>query len=200
MATHVDGRNVTVPVYQFVIALSLGVAIVLVGRILSREEPVSHPHEHSKRTVWYRTQFSRWMITVGVVMAIALAVIAAINASYRTVSLVLLLAAAAFLVTGGIKVTVSSHGVTVASALVPFLRRTIPPERITHASARWTRPMEIGGWGYRWKPGLRALSLREGDALWLELVRGTHFVITVDDAQTAADLVNQYLPGPGEGR
>ncbi|MET9914592.1 hypothetical protein ABZZ74_49250 [Streptomyces sp. NPDC006476] len=160
---------------------------------------MSHPHEHSERTVWYRTQFSSWMIAAGVVLAIALTVIAAIDASYRTVSLVLLLAAAAFLVTGGIKVTVSSRGVTVASALVPLLRRTIALERIAHASARWTRPMEIGGWGYRWKPGLRAVSLREGDALWLELLRGTHFVITVDDAKRAADLVNHYLPGPGAG-
>lgn len=161
---------------------------------------MSHPHDDSERTVWYRTQFSGWMIAVGVILAIALVVIAAIDASYRTVSLVLLIAAAAFLVTGGIKVTVSAHGVTVASALVPFLRRTVPLDRIVHASARWTRPMEIGGWGYRWKPGLRAVSLRQGDALWLELVRGTNFVITVDDAQTAADLINQYLPGPGEGR
>ncbi|MFF4799830.1 hypothetical protein ACFY1U_15630 [Streptomyces sp. NPDC001351] len=161
---------------------------------------MSHPHDAGKRTVWYRSQFSSWMIAVGVVLAIALVVIAAIDAPYRTVSLVLLLAAAAFLVTGGIKVTVSSHGVTVASALVPFLRRRIPIERIVHASARWTRPLEVGGWGYRWKPGLSAVSLREGDALWLELVRGTHFVITVDDAQTAAELVNQHLPGAGEGR
>jgi hypothetical protein len=140
------------------------------------------------------------MLAVGVVLAIILIVVAAVAPSYRTVSLVLLLAAAAFLVTGGIKVTVSSLGVTVASALVPFVRRTIPHERIAHASARWTRPMEIGGWGYRWKPGLRAVSLRAGDALWLELLRGTNFVITVDDAQTAAELVNQHLPGTGKGR
>ena len=161
---------------------------------------MSHPRDARERTVWYRSQFSNWMIAVGVVLAIVLVVIAAVDASYRAVSLVLLLAAAAFLVTGGIKVTVSSLGVTVASALVPFLRRTIPHERIVHASARWTRPMEIGGWGYRWKPGLCAVSVREGDALWLELARGTNFVITVDDAQTAAELVNQYLPGSGKGR
>ncbi|MET9914593.1 hypothetical protein ABZZ74_49255 [Streptomyces sp. NPDC006476] len=36
-ATHSpDGRNVTVPVYQFVIALALGAAIVLAVRLLSR--------------------------------------------------------------------------------------------------------------------------------------------------------------------
>ena len=36
-ATHsTDGRNVSVPVYQFVIALALGTAIVLASRILSR--------------------------------------------------------------------------------------------------------------------------------------------------------------------
>ncbi|MYR46120.1 hypothetical protein [Streptomyces sp. SID5910] len=159
------------------------------------------PHDNSgKRTVWYRSQYSGWMLAVGTVLAIALVTVAALVEEYRTVSLVLLTAAAAFLVTGGIKVTVSVRGVTVASALVPFFRRTIAVDRIAHAEARWTRPMEVGGWGYRWKPGMRAVSLREGDALWLELTRGTRFVVTVDDAETAADLLNRHLPPRSEGR
>ncbi|MFG2134562.1 hypothetical protein ACGFNV_43320 [Streptomyces sp. NPDC048751] len=154
----------------------------------------------SGRTVWYGSQFSGWMLAVGVVLAVVLVGSAVFVEEYRDVSLVLLMVAAAFLVTGGIKVTVSSEGVTVASALVPFLRRHIPLGRIERASARWTRPMEIGGWGYRWKPGMRAVSLRAGDALWLELTRGTRFVITVDDARTAAELVNHYLPSRHEDR
>jgi hypothetical protein len=84
--------------------------------------------------------------------------------------------------------------VTAGSALLPFLQRRFTLERIEYASARWTRPTEIGGWGYRWNPGLSAISLREGDALWLTLTDGNQFVITIDDAASAAQLVNQLLP------
>ncbi|AJE40493.1 hypothetical protein [Streptomyces nodosus] len=158
------------------------------------------PRNDGRRTAWCRSQYSPWMLTTGVVLAVALLAFAAISAEYRTVSLELLAAPAAFLVTGGVKVTVFPHGVTVSSALVPLLRRTFTTDRIAHASARWTRPMDVGGWGYRWKPGLRAVSLREGDALWLELTRGISFVVTIDDAGTAADLINQHLPSSSERR
>ncbi len=154
-----------------------------------------NPHDDdSAPTVWNRSQFSRWMLAVGAILAVGLIALAVVDAAYRAASLALLLAAAACLVTGAIKVTVSPRGVTVASVLAPFLRQHIAMDRIKGAKARWTRPLEIGGWGYRWKPGMRAVSLRKGDALWLELTRGTRFVITIDDAQTAADLVNRYLP------
>ncbi|GAA1674794.1 hypothetical protein [Streptomyces yatensis] len=153
-----------------------------------------NPHDDdSSRAVWNGSQSSRWMLAVGVILGVGLIALAVVDAEYRAVGLALLLAAAAFLVTGAIKVTVSPRGVTVASALVPFLRQNITMDRIERATARWTSPLEIGGWGYRWKPGVRAVSLRKGDALWLELTRGTRFVITIDDAQTAAELVNRYL-------
>ncbi|MEU1942325.1 hypothetical protein ABZ554_07765 [Streptomyces sp. NPDC020125] len=153
-----------------------------------------NPHDdESTPAVWNRSQSSGWMLAVGAILGLGLIVFAIVDKTHRSVSLALLLAAAAFLVTGAIKVTVSPRGVTVASALAPFLRQHIAMDRIKGAKARWTRPLEIGGWGYRWKPGVRAVSLRKGDALWLELTRGTRFVITIDDAQTAADLVNRYL-------
>ncbi|MFJ9041800.1 hypothetical protein ACIRF8_35190 [Streptomyces sp. NPDC102406] len=150
-------------------------------------------------SVWYRSLYSRWMLAVGVVTAIALLVIAVVSPPHLVLCLWLLLAAAAFLATGAVKVAASPQEVTVASALMPFLRRRIPLSRIDRASARWTRPLEIGGWGYRWKPGVQAVSLREGDALWLDLTNGTRFVITIDDAQTAADLINSHLPQPRTG-
>lgn len=150
--------------------------------------------------VWQRSQYSRWMLTVGVVSAVALPVIAGFLPQQRTLALLLLIAAAAFLLTGGIKVTVSPDAVTVASALVPLLRRRIAMSRVQEASARWTRAVEIGGWGYRWKPGMRAVSVRTGDALWLRLANGRQFVITVDDAETAARAVNDQLPHRHEER
>ncbi|MBB5117400.1 hypothetical protein [Streptomyces eurocidicus] len=162
---------------------------------------MNHPSQNAQQTpLWHRSLHSTWMLAAGVILAAALLTVAFLDAEYRSVSLVLLLAAASFLAVGAIKVSVTPRGVAVTSALLPFLRRRIPLHRIDRADARWTRPMEIGGWGYRWKPGLRAVSLREGDALWLTLDRGKQFVITIDDAGTAAELINSHAPAAREGR
>ncbi len=151
-------------------------------------------------TVWHRHLASGWMLATGLVSALGLVVIAAVDRPHRTLALWLLIISAAFLITGAIRVTVSPGGVTAGSALLPFLRRRLPLDRIEAASARWTRPTEIGGWGYRWNPGLSAISLREGDALWLTLSNGNKFVITIDDAETAAQLTNQLLAHGHKGR
>ncbi|MBH1938629.1 hypothetical protein I5Q34_30960 [Streptomyces sp. AV19] len=144
-------------------------------------------------TVWQRTLASGWMLATGIVSAVGMFVVAAIDARHRSLTLWLLVIPAAFLVIGAIRVTVSSRGVTAGSLLVPFVRRRFPLERIESASARWTKPAEIGGWGYRWNPGLSAVSLREGDAMWLTLTDGSQFVITIDDADTAAELTSHLL-------
>ncbi|GLW51252.1 hypothetical protein Stsp02_69130 [Streptomyces sp. NBRC 14336] len=151
-------------------------------------------------TVWHRHLASGWMLATGLVSALGLVVIAAVDRPHRAMALWLLIVSAAFLVTGAIRVTVSPGGVTAGSALLPFLRRRFPLDRIEAASAGWTRPTEIGGWGYRWNPGLSAISLREGDALWLTLTNGNKFVITIDDAETAAQLTNQLLAHGRKGR
>ncbi|GGZ24862.1 hypothetical protein GCM10010300_80450 [Streptomyces olivaceoviridis] len=151
-------------------------------------------------TVWHRSLANGWMLATGIVSAAGLLVIAAVDHPHRTVALWLLIVSAAFLITGAIRVTVSPRGVTAGSALVPFLRRSFPLDRIQSASARWTRPTEIGGWGYRWNPGLSSISLREGDALWLTLTSGNQFVITIDDANTAVQLTNQLLAHRRKGR
>ncbi|MFC5719932.1 hypothetical protein ACFP1Z_07055 [Streptomyces gamaensis] len=95
--------------------------------------------------------------------------------------------------TGAVRVTVTRRGVTVTAVALPFLRRTVPLQPVVRARDGWARPLQIGGWGYRWLPGLTAVSLREGDALWLELTSGREFVVTVDDAGSAARLVNDFL-------
>ncbi|GAA0336250.1 hypothetical protein [Streptomyces blastmyceticus] len=155
---------------------------------------------NGQTVVWYRSLTSGWMLATGIVSAIGLLVIAAVDGKHRVLAFVLLLFSAAFLIAGSIRVTVSREGVTAGSTLLPLLRRRFPLNRIQQASARWTRPAEIGGWGYRWNPGLSAISLHEGDALWLTLADGSRFVITIDDADTAADLIHHLLAPDREGR
>lgn len=146
---------------------------------------------------WEHRQYSAWMLVTGVAAGTALLVIAAVGPVGWSAALLALVIAGAFLLCGAIKVTVSPAGVTVASLLVPFVRRHVGLHRITKASARFTRALELGGWGYRLRPGVRAVSLRTGDAMWLHLTNGTRFVVTVDDAATAARLVNDHLARDG---
>lgn len=52
------------------------------------------------------------------------------------------------------------------------------------------RPLEYGGWGYRVRPRSTAVVLRGGQALALRPAGGREFAVTVDDADTAAALLN----------
>lgn len=160
---------------------------------------MNHEHAPQQVTVWHRTLIAGWMLATGIVAAIGLIVLTVVDAHHRSLTLWLLVLPAAFLVVGAIRVTVSPRGVTAGFAACAVSTAALPLERIESASARWTKPTEIGGWGYRWNPGLSAISLREGDAIWLTLTSGGRFVITIDDAGTAAELTNHLLARGHEG-
>jgi hypothetical protein len=71
--------------------------------------------------------------------------------------------------------------------------RRVPLAQIVAVQAVNVDALEHGGWGYR--GGLRlfkkaAIVVRSGDAVRLELVGGRRLFITVDDADTAAHLLN----------
>ncbi|MDX2915844.1 DUF1648 domain-containing protein [Streptomyces griseiscabiei] len=101
---------------------------------------------------------------------------------------------------GALRVTVDHHGLTVASLLVPALRRRVPLERVESAVRRDIRPLEYGGWGYRVRPAATAVVLRGGPALVLRLTGGREFAVTVDDADTAAALLNTLADRRRTGR
>ncbi|WP_367129746.1 MULTISPECIES: PH domain-containing protein [Streptomyces] len=144
-------------------------------------------------TVWSRTVVAGWMVALGAVSAVGFVVAGVLVAGQLALFLWLLVASAALAITGAVRVTVTDRGVTVHSVVLPLVRRRIPHSRIREASAKQSRPQELGGWGYRWLPGQTAVSLRAGDTLWLELASGKFFVVTVDDAAEAAALVNDYV-------
>jgi len=148
---------------------------------------------------WSRRVVVPWMLCTGALAAVAFLVAAALFPGLLAQFLVLLAVAAAFVLLGAVRVTVTGRGVTVRSVVLPLLCRRIPLSRISSATSGRARPRELGGWGYRWLPGRTAVSLRAGDALWLQLAGGREFVVTVDDAGAAAQSVNAHLaPGPKE--
>ncbi|MFI9720020.1 hypothetical protein ACIHFE_10230 [Streptomyces sp. NPDC052396] len=147
--------------------------------------------------VWTRTVGSRPLLVLGIAIAGAgagLSAAAGWTAGVITlVSGVLCIAAAP-----GARITVDRHGITAVPAWLPFPRLHIPLERVTSADSRNIRVFQgFGGWGYRVRGGASGLVLRSGDALVARLVNGSEFVITVDDAATAAQLLNALVVRDG---
>lgn len=148
---------------------------------------------------WYGRVSAPWMLVVGGILAVAFLVLASLFSEELPGLFAVLAGAVAFVAAGSVHVSVTSRDVTVRSVFVPPIRRRVPLRRVTGAFARRARPLQLGGWGYRWLPRRTAVSLRAGDALWLQLDSGREFVITVDDAARAAEAVNAQLARGGRG-
>jgi hypothetical protein len=154
---------------------------------------------------WHRRVSAPWMLITGgalgvtALVMVLLALTPLVPSPMLVSAAALLLGAVAMLASGSVRVTVDPREVAVRSVCFPVFRRSIALARVTGAFAKSARPMELGGWGYRWLPRRSAVSLRAGDALWLRLDGGREFVVTVDDADRAARVVNANL-GRTRGR
>ncbi|MDT0266272.1 DUF1648 domain-containing protein [Streptomyces sp. DSM 44915] len=99
-----------------------------------------------------------------------------------------------------VRVTVDAGGLRVAPPLLSRPRLTVPLARIESAEVRRVSPVaDFGGWGYRVRPGATGLVLRSGEALQVRRAGGRAFVVTVDDAHTAAALLNGLVARRREG-
>lgn len=75
----------------------------------------------------------------------------------------------------------------------PGVRVRVPLADIRQATPEQLRPMEWGGWGYRVLPSRRAVILRSGPGLVLDLTNGTRFAVTLDNPDEAAAVLNGLL-------
>jgi hypothetical protein len=92
-----------------------------------------------------------------------------------------------------ISVVVGPTGVTIRSGALGWPRRHIPLDRISAARVVSIDPVAYGGWGWRVRPGLSAVIVRGGNGLELDLNTGARSVVSVDDAEQAAGLINDLL-------
>lgn len=92
-----------------------------------------------------------------------------------------------------IAVTINASGLLIAYGPWGFPKQHIPLSDIDAAQSIDVRPMRWGGWGYRWVPWKRASAvvLRAGPGVKLDRANGRTFVVTVDDAQRAAAVLNE---------
>ncbi|EQD40866.1 lipoprotein, partial [mine drainage metagenome] len=95
-----------------------------------------------------------------------------------------------------IKVVVDANGLKVYYGPFGWPSSRISLARISQASAVDVRPMAWGGWGYRGSMRMlrrAAVVLRRGEGIRLDLADGKIFVVTVDDAETGAQLLNDLV-------
>jgi hypothetical protein len=95
-----------------------------------------------------------------------------------------------------VSVDIDQQEIRIRYGYIGWLTQRVTLARVHTARAFQLRPMEHGGWGYRGSVrffGRAAVVVRGGPALALELTDGKRLAVTVDDADTAADVINGIL-------
>jgi hypothetical protein len=150
-----------------------------------------------ERASWIRTtSASRGFIwtVVGVCVllgAAMLLVVVSTAGQYWALSFVPLLVLLLLLFNFAWTVRVDARGVLVRSVLgIPVVR--IPLDQVTSADVIDVKALaEYGGWGIRWAlNGRLGVIVRSGEALQVHRLNGLDLVVTIDDASTAAALLN----------
>lgn len=87
------------------------------------------------------------------------------------------------------RVRVDHRGLSVTS-VIGYPRFTVPASDVRTVETSQVDPIgEFGGWGLRWVPGRIGIITRSGEAVRVQRRSGRWLVVTVDDATTAAALL-----------
>ncbi|XIE79173.1 hypothetical protein AB6O49_16255 [Streptomyces sp. SBR177] len=206
-----DAAEVRTPLAVFTVAAALGALAGLAGWALTRftrlvpPEPVAPaapartPHlELGAHEVagWSRAATSTPGTVLGAafVVAGAGALFPALLVTpwpYALIAAIGLVVGVSGLALSRVRVTVDRRGLTVTPGPLTRPRVRVPLDEVASATVREVRAVaEFGGWGYRTRPGRSALLLRSGEALSVRRANGFEFLVSVDDAETAAALLN----------
>ncbi|MFE7539810.1 SdpI family protein [Streptomyces platensis] len=198
-----DASAVRVPQWELFLGLAVALCAGALGRLLAGAAPVAprQPRGAVSRLGLSATATAGWSRTIaspplavlgGLLLAVGLLV--GLFADWIA-SAGLLFGAAVSLPLASVRVTVDRRGLTLAPALLSSRCRfrRIPVDRIEEAGSRHISCFaEFGGWGYRIRAGRSGFVLRSGEGIVVRLTNGREFVVTVDDAATAAALLNTY--------
>ncbi|MEV4501971.1 hypothetical protein [Streptomyces klenkii] len=188
----------TLGVAVAVAAVAAGLGVPAVGR--RPAEPPAKPGaaaepaprfvlREGESVLWTRRAGSRPVLVGGASLLAAGAVL--IPLAGWAAGLGMAVAGAVLCACFAVRVTVDRHGLTVNALGLPRPRVRIPLDRIAEAGHRDVEPLrDLGGWGYRAVPGRSGFALRSGPAVVVRLTTGSEFVVTVDDAATAAALLD----------
>jgi Protein of unknown function (DUF1648) len=176
---------------------------VAVGRLARRLEslpdnaPAGRPSVGlgaTERALWSGTASNPWFAVMAVGQVVGgLAALLLLPPLVPAIVVVTGLVVGLFAV---VRVRVDGGGVLVAYGPLGFPRQRVPLARIRGARTIDVVPLRHGGWGYRGSLiafRRAAIVVRGGAGIELDCGDRGHLVITVDDAATAAGLVNDLV-------
>lgn len=195
------GEAARLPLWQLGVALAVAAAAGALGWLLagrdvpSARKPDAGPAaprlelRDGEAATWTRSIGSRPLRLTGLALALpgaALGLLAGWDAGVG-----LLIGGLVTFAFSSARVTVDRHGLSAHLPWLPRPRLRVPLARIESATSRRIDALaDLGGWGYRVVPGRSGLVLRSGEAIVARLTTGSEFVVTVDDAATAAALLD----------
>ena len=144
-----------------------------------------------ERAFWTATLSAKWPLLLGPVALLVAIVLTQLVEPWF--ALVLVIPAIATTTFSRIRVTADRSGLQVRYGFLGWPGTSVPLGRIATAQAIDVRPSEWGGWGYRGNLTLMnraAVVLRAGPGLRLDLNDGKVFVVTIDDPDIPARLLN----------
>ena len=152
----------------------------------------------TETAAWHSQATARWtwMVAGPVALIAVLATVGgvfALGAPGIVLGLSMIAVALAIPALTSVSVSVDQRGLIVRYGPLPWPVSRFPLTAIEVASALDVRPMEHGGWGYRGSRklfGKAAVVVRGGEGIRLGLQDGTEFVVTVDDADRGAGVLN----------
>ncbi|MDJ0664299.1 MAG: DUF1648 domain-containing protein [Acidimicrobiia bacterium] len=170
--------------------------VVAGGRAAStRAEPGTLPRldvAEPASSIWSGRGFGK------VTTAIGVAVIAAGLLVWGWSGIVLVLVGIVALLFSAVRVTVSGERLVVSLGWLGYPSWRVPLATVARAEVERVNPMAYGGWGYRIRPGVRAVVIRSGDALRIVRDEGPDLLYTVDDAERGAGLINSIVSARSE--
>ncbi len=196
-----DGVDVSFPSATLAAAAVIGLGVAALGWRLGPDGRGTGPEflasteltmDTGEAVVWTgAASAERWFLLLPAVMIGFAAWMAVAGDAFAAVTA--LGAAIAALSLLRVRVSIGAAGVRVRGGPFGLLRTRVPLEQITSVRAEQVEPMAYGGWGYRIKPGVRAITIRSGPGLHIEREGKPDLVITVDGAQEAAGVLQAHL-------
>lgn len=187
--------------WQLIPHLALCAVLGRLGWLLGRPGPHVEPVVPAggemvlaadERSVWVSTVSSRVLSALGGAALVA-ALVTGITGTGWPVTPVAVLIGLACLAFSSARVHIDERGVRIALGPLRWPVRTVKLEQVTSARSESRSAWEVGGWGYRMRPGTTAIMLRSGECLVLQLVSDREFVISVDHPERGAELLNALL-------
>jgi hypothetical protein len=145
-----------------------------------------------ERAVWTGRARAPWAWPAAALLVAAGALVGIVAAQWGA-AVPLLAAGVLMLGFTAVRVTVAARGVTVGYGPLGLRLTRIPRHRIASAAAVERTGFSFGYRGSLLVLGSAAVAVRRGTALRLTLRDGKTFLVTVDDAATAAALLNDLI-------